>query len=248
MADPFSIIAGTLGVIDVCYRFGRYLKNVQAGAAQIELEIGSLLREIGALQAVNETIKDSYQDLRNSFSPDEAQSKLIETLWRNIATNLQDCQRLVKELEELVKNIIGKEVSNERSEITKKLDGFRKQLRRESKEGDFTNLRARLQIYLSALQPMLDIIILYAFLDRVYIKAPDISRIYNRRDHTEIKGSLNQLHLSSEKSFDEIRAEFATLRAALGPLSVLSVRVRSRMMILLILTFLSRKLKTYSQI
>lgn len=158
MADPFSIIAGTAGLIDVCWRFGSYLNNVRAGAAQVEDEIGSLSRQLEALTVVNKTIQASYNEFHGPVSHDQESSKQIETLWRNIKSNLQDCQLIVVELEHLVTSIIGKEHSKDDSRIVRKLDGFRKQLRKQSKEGEYNKLQARLQTYYSMLQLSLDLI------------------------------------------------------------------------------------------
>jgi hypothetical protein len=34
MADPFSIVVGTIGVIEVCVHLGKYLQDVKAGAEE----------------------------------------------------------------------------------------------------------------------------------------------------------------------------------------------------------------------
>lgn len=154
MADPFSIIVGTVGLIDVCLRFGAYLNNVQAGAAQIEDEIASLSREIEALTSVNETIQASYKEFQSSSSADAS------NLWRNIRSNLHDCRIIVEDLEQLVTVILGKETQDKGSRFSRKLDGFKKQLRKQSKEGDFNKLHSRLNTYQNTLQLMLDLVIL----------------------------------------------------------------------------------------
>lgn len=160
MADPFSVIAATIGVIDVCVRFSIYLKDVQAGAKKIDDEIAFLSREVEALQAVNETIQATYRELQASSSPNEADSKQVRTLWRNIKSNLQDCLLIVEELETLVQSIAGKELSKDSAKLMRKFDGFRKQLKKQSKEGDFYKLQSRLGTYHNTLQLMLDLIIL----------------------------------------------------------------------------------------
>ena len=160
MADPFSIIIGTVGLIDVCLRFGAYLNNVQAGAAQIEDEIASLSREIEALTSVNETIQASYKEFQSSSSTDASTLTQKANLWRNIRSNLHDCRIIVEDLEQLVIVILGKETQDKGSRFSRKLDGFRKQLRKQSKEGDFNKLHSRLNTYQNTLQLMLDLVIL----------------------------------------------------------------------------------------
>lgn len=159
MADPFSIIAGTAGLIDVCWRFGSYLHDVQAGAAKIEDEIENLSRDIEALKIINETIRDSYKGLPSYLSSEIQRSKHVGRLWRNVSSNLESCRLIVEDLEVLVKEIIGKEPPKDESKIMRKFEGFRKQLRKQSREGDFNKLQSRLITYHNTIQLMLDLII-----------------------------------------------------------------------------------------
>ena len=64
--DPFSIIIGTIGLIDTCTRFGAYLRDVHVGATRIKDEISALLRELNPLKSVNETIEASYKEFQGS--------------------------------------------------------------------------------------------------------------------------------------------------------------------------------------
>ena len=162
MTDPFSILAGTAGLIDVCWRFGSYLHDVQAGAAKIEDEIGILARDIEALRVVNETVRASYKELPGYLNTEIESSKHVERLWRNVSSNLENCRPIVEELEALVKAIVGKEPRKDVSKIMRKLGGFRKQLRKQAREGDFTKLQNRLATYYNTIQLMLDLIIWWA--------------------------------------------------------------------------------------
>lgn len=157
MADPFSVIAGTAGLLDVCFRIVKFLKETQAGAERIEEEITALLREVEALITVNESIKGVFvTELKPNPGPFTADSARVEGLWRNIGSNLQDCSTLVERLEVLVKEIIGKEGPKG----VGKLDGFKKQLRKQSKNEEFHQLRLRLANHQSALQLLLSALIL----------------------------------------------------------------------------------------
>ena len=159
MAEPFSIITAAAGLIDVCWRFGCYLQNVRAGAAKIEDEIERLWRDIGALRAVNETVQASYQALPSYLDSEFQRSEHVDRLWRNVSSNLESCRLVVEELEALVTDIVGKEPQKDEHKILRKLGGFRKQLRKQSREGDFDRLRGRLNTYQSTIQLMLDLII-----------------------------------------------------------------------------------------
>lgn len=159
MAEPFSIITATAGLIDVCWRFGSYLRDVQAGAAKIEDEIEILSRDIEALRVVNETIRASYKELPSYLNSEIESSKHVERLWRNVCSNLENCRLVVEELETLVKGIVGKVPPKDESRIMRKLGSFRMQLRKQSREGDFNKLQTRLTTYYNTIQLMLDLII-----------------------------------------------------------------------------------------
>lgn len=159
MAEPFSIITATAGLIDVCWRFGAYLRDVSAGAAKIDDEIARLSRDIEALGVVNEIIRSSYQELPGYLNKEIEASKHVDRLWQNVSSNLESCRLVVEELEALVEGIIGKESRKDVSKIMRKLGGFKKQLRKQSKEDDFEKLHGRLTTYHNTIQLMLDLII-----------------------------------------------------------------------------------------
>ena len=159
MAEPFSVITATAGVIDVCWRFGSYLRKVQAGAAVVEDDIETLSRDIESLRVVNETVRDSYKESSDYLDSKIESSKHVESLWRNVSSNLENCRQVVEELEGLIKAVVGKEELNNESKIMKKVGAFRKQLRKQSREGDFDKLQGRLTTYYNTIQLMLDLII-----------------------------------------------------------------------------------------
>ena len=162
MADPFSIITGTIGAVDVCYRFGRYLHELQAEAAHFEDEIAKLIRVIDALDSINRSLRTRYEDFTESYSAENPAPKEVAKLWRDINSNLEDCCIIVKDLEDLVKAVVGKQIQDGGPKWKRKLGDFRKQLRKQSKESQFERLSERIHTYHTALQLMLDLVILCA--------------------------------------------------------------------------------------
>ena len=151
MADPFSIITGTMGLIDVCWRFGTYLKDVQAAAIKVEEEIEALQNEIRALITVNESLKDvCAAEFKASKNVSATELSHVGNLWRNTAGNLRDCRATVEKLAVLVKEIIGKD-----SNKTGKFQDFRKQLRKQSRDPEYNQLRHLLVLNQGGLQLML---------------------------------------------------------------------------------------------
>ena len=158
MADPFSIITATAGLMDVCWRFGSYLHELQAGAAKFDDAIERLNQDIEALKGVNETIRTSYQELPSYLNSEVESSKHVGRLWRNVSSNLKTCRLIVEELEVLTAGIVGKPRKDE-SKFMKKLGSFQKELRRQSREDDFDKLQTRLNNCYNSIQLMFDLII-----------------------------------------------------------------------------------------
>ena len=170
--DPFSIITGTAGLLDVCIRLAKYLKDFQEAAAKVEDEISALLHEFEALIAVNESIKTLFEAELERAKLEQAEPKStsgapkpgsdsVQKIWENIGRNLKDCQTVVEKLEEVVEEIVGKgivekdNVGKERSKMVKKFEGFRKQRRMESKDSEFRQLREKLTSFQRALHMLM---------------------------------------------------------------------------------------------
>ena len=158
MADPFSIVAGTVGVVDVCWRLGKLLRELQKGAAKIDDEIASLTREVEGLTKVTEIIRNSYRESQTSSHSDDVEQ--VGNLWRNIGSNIADAHLIVEELEKLIKSIAGDEPTKGSSSFRGRVHDFRKQLKKQSKDGDFSKLRHRLHTYYDTLQLMIELITL----------------------------------------------------------------------------------------
>jgi len=149
MGDPLSIAAATAGLLDVSWRAVSYLRDVQAGAAAIESDLAALQNELEALLSVNESIRDI-------FTADLHENPTVlavdpQKLWHNTGRLLSECRTVVDGLEALLREIIG----SEGPKIFRKLDGFRKQLRRQQKTEAFNSLRTQLHTSQGALQPLL---------------------------------------------------------------------------------------------
>ena len=147
MADPFSIIVGTVGLTDVCWRLVTYLRDVKGAASKLDAYITDLLYELDALILVNESIKSMFPKRSTSTAdPDNVQS-----LWRNMGKILQDSRLAIEKMESLVIEIVGKE----RPKGQGKFDIYKKQSRKQSKDEDFRQLRHQLSSYQNALQMLL---------------------------------------------------------------------------------------------
>jgi Txe/YoeB family toxin of Txe-Axe toxin-antitoxin module len=152
MTDPFSIIVGTAGLLDISVRVVKFLKKVQASDAKVEKSIAMLLHEIEALLLVNKTLEDFWTAKGKASLPTGlSDPNYVHDLWRNAGIILADCKNTVEKLEVLVKSIIG----TVGIKVTGKIDSIKKQLRKESKEGDLEQLRRGLSRDQNILQLLL---------------------------------------------------------------------------------------------
>jgi hypothetical protein len=152
MADPFSIAIGTIGLLDVCWRVGSYLKEIEESAGKVEEEIAVLSREITSLISVNESIQ-KLREATDGAVPGSSLNcePLLQKLWAEVDANTDGCRAAVQKLEELLKEIIGKNGPK----VANKWDGIKKQLRSQSKGGELVQIHHRLSKYQASLHTLL---------------------------------------------------------------------------------------------
>lgn len=151
--DPLSIIAGTVGVADVCFRIITYLKDIKTASAKIQDEITILHQEVASLLAVNEAVEEFVHARSNPATFDEPPdtSSPDANLWKNLRLLLEQGTATIEQLEALLREVLGRQGT----QVAGKLDGLRKTMRRKNRDGDYMQLRQRLSIYQSGLQTLL---------------------------------------------------------------------------------------------
>ncbi|KAL8775872.1 MAG: hypothetical protein Q9194_003555 [Teloschistes cf. exilis] len=149
MADPFSIVAGTAGLLDVCWRVGSYMRRLKASAAKIERDLFSLSLEISALVTVSESIQNlwkvSSEKPIDELSPHAAR---IHELWEDVSLALRGCGDTMSRLVLLVEDVIG----NDGIAVQGKRDGLKKALRKQSKDDDIREIRLQIASHQNSLQ------------------------------------------------------------------------------------------------
>ncbi len=151
--DAFSILVGTVGVLDVCLRLVKYIKDFEDAVAGVDQELRDLCRSLDAVAIVVGSIKEAFgSKLAPSRSGIDAEP--VDQLWRNAGTILGDCQTKLQKLEQLVIEIKG----GENPKGPRKFDGFKKQLRKQSRDDEYGRLRRDLDHFLQTLQTLLQII------------------------------------------------------------------------------------------
>ena len=194
MADPFSIAAGTVSLLDVCWRVGTYLSSLNSSRGRIEQELAHLSREVNTIISVNNSIQALWNAQKKTEPliqtlPDGSQ---ITNLWQNAGVVLAGCRDTMEKLITLVKEIIGKDGL----EVTGKRDGIKKVLRKQSREKDIDEIRQQLSNYQSSLQILLTA----------------LSFAYARNSQTSTDVSFEHLSNKLESLGFQLQTEVASLR------------------------------------
>ncbi|KAL2699846.1 hypothetical protein AAEP93_009821 [Penicillium crustosum] len=151
--DPFSIIVGTVGLADVSIRIISYLGSLKSATSKIQDEITILGQEIEALVAVNDSVEDfwhSRHDL-NGFDLPVNDGSHASNVWKNLASLLQQSKATIEQLEVLLKEVVGKK----HALVGGKLDGLRKTIRRQDRDGEYMQIRQRLANNQAGIQMLL---------------------------------------------------------------------------------------------
>ena len=146
MADPFSIIAGTAGVADVCIRLTKFLKQAKDGFRAVGQELEDLFEEIVSLRSVNDLVERSYTE-GSTAKIDPDHQHILGTHWRATQNTLASCRNIIEQIEALLNEVVdvgsGKHI---------KIDQLRKWLKQQSSEEALSTLREKLRTHQIALQ------------------------------------------------------------------------------------------------
>ena len=155
MADPFSIVAGSLSVAEICFRVVHNIHRLQQSIGSIDEELKGLVREL-------ESLHDVCTAVQAAFTAKSA-ADVAPELWAHLGRALANCGRVAVKLDDIVSKIQGGSSSSltTTSEEPSKLHAVGKALRKKLREGDLENCRAQLLTYQNALQLVLIVITLY---------------------------------------------------------------------------------------
>lgn len=136
--DPFSLVIGVGSLVEMSLQLGKCLKDAYEAAALFEEEVGSLLREIQDLESVNKSIEHLYRTETNNFISERLDLPLQDLeVWENTFKILQDCEKTVKNLSNLLEEVTGKNG-------VKALgwrDRIGKRLRKQAKDGELNHIK-----------------------------------------------------------------------------------------------------------
>lgn len=154
MADPFSIAAGTISIVDVCVRLTKYIHDKKEALKKIGGEIQQLEDEIGSFQEINTSVGKSFQNWKNNSSEPPAVAARIELYWELVGKSLQSCETTLKRLEGILHEIH----QGSGSTIVSKRDAFTKDSRKRARQEDLRLACGQLATCQRGLQILLHLI------------------------------------------------------------------------------------------
>jgi hypothetical protein len=207
--DAFSIVAGTVGLLDVCLRLAKYLSDVKEGSERIDEDIEALYQQVAAIGVVIQSIQNvSKADLAHAGN---SQADNLQGLWEEVGHNITSCQAALDKLFILISHIVGKESSK----LQSKLEGFRRYLRKTSKEEEFNRIRTQLSGYHHALQTLLTSVNIV--LTKRVQSTSDHSFTQISTDITELRASLKTQISALQTSSDLTHSNTLTLAVKVLP-------------------------------
>ncbi|KAL9614861.1 MAG: hypothetical protein Q9167_000694 [Letrouitia subvulpina] len=149
MAEPFSIVAGAIELLNLCWQVGSYLGKLKTAASKIERDLATLSFEVNGLIKVNESIKELWNVNKekpvDALSPD---AKHIERLWQDVNLALLGSRDAVGRLKSLAEEIVGRHGT----EVHGKRDGIIKVLQKRSKDETIREIRQQISSHQRGLQ------------------------------------------------------------------------------------------------
>lgn len=152
MADPFSIVIGTVSTVDVCVRLGKRLNEVRKGVGSIVQDLDHLCERVSSIKTVAEIIKSTFEHEwdSGSDSSNTAEEVKVQSLWRYAGEYIKRCLSIVSELEQLIRDIL--DPSNQLQDDAQKTlsmstkERLRLYTRRRKKDEQFKEIEDRLDV------------------------------------------------------------------------------------------------------
>ncbi|KAL3475349.1 hypothetical protein BJX99DRAFT_247569 [Aspergillus californicus] len=208
--DPLSATAGAIGIVDICFRLIKFLKDLPATIAAVQAEIDTWITEIESLQTTAVEIDEALES-HNTKSSKESRSSAYrsERLRHKCKQQVEKFEDIAKRLQTLVQEIHG----SSGPRVTGSLDGLGKEKRRRGKLAGLQRLRTELSAEKQNLQILLSCFNMHDAreskdkLDRVYIELHNRDQSYER----QIQELRNNIRWSNRDDQDEDEQDIAAL-------------------------------------
>lgn len=144
MAEPFSIAAAAVGLLDASTTFTRYLLDLRKGAQFIEKELEDLAFLIKSCEQTVQAIEKTHQQV-------EPASKPPDDSWMELAWMIGQSKDLILNLQTILRDICG----SSDNVLSRHLEAWKQARRRLSKNNELQHHQRTLEFYQRAMSIIL---------------------------------------------------------------------------------------------
>lgn len=152
--DPFSTAAAAVGLIDVCARFVRYVRQVKRECASIRKELEDLDTEVDDLKGLCRALKSVVDTARTSTLPETEETTANSDAWSQVNETLGSCEHVLAHMGRLLEDISGQETHDKDLQrwFARRLDTLGKVHKKRARQDDIQKARSQLASHKSHLQ------------------------------------------------------------------------------------------------
>ncbi|KAI1361511.1 P-loop containing nucleoside triphosphate hydrolase protein [Xylaria arbuscula] len=161
MADIFSVVSATAGLLDITVRLVKYARELQKGSGTIQGELKSLIDEADILEGVCNAVSYAYNQSVSRLQKEgprqrkwDQSTETIQGLWQQLARIITHCHRIVQKIYDILKDISQPTPQS----LSKHVDRLVKAHRKRSKEEDLQQCRREFSLFQSSMHLFLSLI------------------------------------------------------------------------------------------
>ncbi len=170
MADPFSIAAGTVSLVDVLFKVGAAIKRFCDSVETVDQDVAALSHDIELLGSTNSAIRTLCERLSGSSL---ARTDITEHLWRQVSATLIECEAFVVDLGAILEEINHEDPLNPPG----LRDTIKQTFRKEKRIPGMREKRMRMSEYQRALQIFFLALTLYVDIGMEYVESSNMAKV-----------------------------------------------------------------------
>lgn len=135
MADPFSILTGTVGLVEAAAKVVKFINDTKKGVDSVDEDLRDLATEIKDLERTSHVIHHAFEkDMNNGNT---MQDDPAAESWSAVSSTLMDCKIVLARMAAALERVMGESGSSKR-------DRFKRHFRKLAQDEEMSDLRPRL--------------------------------------------------------------------------------------------------------
>lgn len=135
MADPFSILTGTIGLVEVAVKVVKFIDETKKGVDSVDGDLRDLATEIKDLELTSNVIHNAFK--KDMQDGNITQDDPAAESWSAVSSTLMDCKIVLARMAAALVRVMGESGSSRR-------DRFKRHFRRLAQDEEMSDLRQRL--------------------------------------------------------------------------------------------------------